>query len=42
LAIGSLVRTHIHYAIMTLAAGSLLAGITMIVSRRRNFISVSE
>ena len=35
LAIGSLVRIDVHYAIMTLAAGSLLAGIAMLVSRRR-------
>jgi MFS transporter, putative metabolite:H+ symporter len=35
LAIGSLVRVHVHYAIMTLAAGSVLAGIAMLVSRRR-------
>jgi MFS transporter, putative metabolite:H+ symporter len=35
LAIGSLVRIHVHYAIMTLAAGSVLAGIAMLVSRRR-------
>jgi hypothetical protein len=30
-----LVRVHVHYAIMTLAAGSVLAGIAMLVSRRR-------
>ena len=35
LAIGSLVRIHIQYAIMTLAAGSVLAAIAMLVSRRR-------
>ena len=35
LAIGSLVRIHVHYAIMTLAAGSALAAIAMLVSRRR-------
>jgi putative MFS transporter len=35
LAIGSLVRIHVHYAIMTLAAGSVLAGVAMLVPRRR-------
>jgi len=35
LAIGWLVRTDVHYAIMTLAAGSALAGIAMLISRRR-------
>jgi putative MFS transporter len=35
LAIGSLVRIDVHYAIMTLAAGSVLAGIAMLISRRR-------
>jgi putative MFS transporter len=34
LAIGSLVRIHVDYAIMTLAAGSVLAGIAMLMSRR--------
>jgi putative MFS transporter len=34
LAIGSMVRIHVHYAIMTLAAGSVLAGIAMLASRR--------
>ena len=34
LAIGSLVRIDVHYAIMTLAAGSVLAGIAMLISRR--------
>jgi len=35
LAIGSLVRIDVHYAIMTLAAGSVLAGIAMLISQRR-------
>ena len=35
LAIGSLVRIDVHYAIMTLAAGSVLAGIAMLIPRRR-------
>jgi putative MFS transporter len=35
LVIGSLVRIHVHYAILTLAAGSALAGIAMLLSRRR-------
>lgn len=35
LAIGSLVRIHVQYAIMTLAVGSALAGIAMLISRRR-------